>query len=84
VGAYAGAITDPYWSAIALELQQRSFTSAGGHAGARVAPTKTLTVASPTASSVPSGAFTVDYQQQSVALERPSPTRLPGFGGAPP
>jgi hypothetical protein len=84
VDGHTGAITDPRWSATALELQQHSSSRAGGRAGRRVAPTNTLTVASPTASSPPSGSFTVDYQQQSVALEHPGPARLPGFGGGPP
>jgi hypothetical protein len=83
-GAHTGAISDPAWSATALELQQHTVTAAHARAGARVVPTRTLTVATPSTSTAPSGAFSVSWQQQSIALERPGPATLPGFdGGAP-
>jgi hypothetical protein len=81
---HTGAILDPGWSATALELQQRAFTSAGGRAGARVVPTRTLTVAAPSPSGGADGAFTVNWQQQSVQIERGGAPRLPGFGGGSP
>lgn len=79
---HTGPVVDPDWSATALELQQRGFTH--GAPGVRAAPTRTLTVATPSSSSAPYGAFSVSWQQQSVQLERPSPPTLPGFAGGPP
>lgn len=76
---HTGAIRDAHWSASALELQQRSVTIVG----ARVLPTPTLVVATPSAVG-PEGAFSVDYQQRSLEGEGPSPVRLPGFGGGVP
>lgn len=81
---HTGVIDDPAWSQTALELQQRAFSPARGHAGARVVPTKTVTVAAPTPSSGPDGAFSVSWKQLSPQLERSSPTTLPGFGGGSP
>jgi Peptidase A4 family len=83
-GAHTGAVADPDWSATALELQQRSFTGAHAQAGARVVPTRTLTVAKPSTSSDASGAFSVAWERQSVQLERSGPTTLPGYTGGPP
>jgi len=83
-GAHTGPITDPRWSASALELQQRLAGAVRGIAGDRAAPTRTLTVAAPTASSAPYGAFSVSWQQQPVELERENPTTLPSSAdGAP-
>ncbi len=81
---HTGAIDDPAWSRTALELQQRSFSAARGRAGARVVPTNTRTVAAPTPSAGPDGAFSVSWRQQAVQLEQSSPTPLPGFGGGSP
>jgi hypothetical protein len=81
---HTGAIDDPAWSQTELELQQQTFNAAHGRAGARVVPTKTLTVAAPTPSTAADGAFSVSWQQQALQLERSSPTTLPGFGGGSP
>jgi hypothetical protein len=83
-GAHTGEISDPHWSETALELQQPTFSSARGRAGARVAPTRTLTAAVPSTSVGTDGGFSVSWQQQSAQPERPSPATLPGFGGGAP
>jgi hypothetical protein len=84
VGAHTGPIEDPDWLTGELELQQRTFGGFRGHAGVRIAPTRTLTLATPSASSAPSGAFSVTWAQQTTRVERPSPPTLPGFGGGAP
>jgi hypothetical protein len=82
--AHTGEISDPRWSATALELQQAASSGARGRASHRVAPTRTLTAAVPSAGVGPGGAFSVSWSQQSVQLKRRTPTTLPGFGGGPP
>jgi hypothetical protein len=84
IGEHAGPIGDPDWPAGALELQQRTFSGFHGRAGVRAAPTRTVTLATPSASSAPAGAFSVTWAQQTTSVERPSPPTLPGFGGGAP
>jgi hypothetical protein len=84
IGTHDGPIGDPEWLAGALELQQRSFSGFRGRAGVRMTPTRTVTLATPSASSVPAGAFSVTWAQQTTRVERPSPPTLPGFGGGAP
>jgi hypothetical protein len=84
IGTHNGPIGDPEWLAGALELQQRSFSGFRGRAGVRMTPTRTVTLATPSASSVPAGAFSVTWAQQTTRIERPSPPTLPGFGGGAP
>ncbi|HEV3046944.1 MAG TPA: G1 family glutamic endopeptidase [Solirubrobacteraceae bacterium] len=85
VGDRTGPIEDPGWLTGALELQQRTLGGRRGRAGVRVAPTRTLTLATPSPSSSPAGAFSVTWAQQTTTVEQPgSPATLPGFGGGAP
>ena len=83
VRSHTGPISDPGWSATALELQQQAFTVTEGRARGRMAPTKTLVAATPSASTDPTGGFSVSWQEQSIAAEQPSAPTLPGSGGGP-
>jgi Peptidase A4 family len=82
--SHTGPIGDPGWSASALELQQRALPGTRRNAGANVAPAGRLTLAVPSASSAPFGAFSVSWQQQTAQLEHQSPPTLPASAGGPP
>jgi hypothetical protein len=84
VHAHAGPVTDGDWVAVALELQQPAFTGLHGRTQVRQSPTRTVTVAAPSASAAPSGAFSVSWQQSSQQLDAANPPTLPGSGGGPP
>lgn len=85
VGGHSGPVTDPDWVAVALELQQTP-RFAGFRRGAQAhrLPGRTVTMAAPSASAAPSGAFSVTWQQSSQQLAAASPPTLPGSGGGPP
>lgn len=82
--SHTGPIADPDWSSSAIELQQRVFDGVGGRAGARAQPARTLIIATPSPTSGSAGAFSVNWQEQSIQLEQPGVPTLPGFGGGPP
>jgi hypothetical protein len=81
---HTGTISDPAWSATALELQQSTFTGLGVGAVTRTTPTRTLIAATPSALTASSRGFSVSWQEDAVQIERPSAGTLPGFGGGPP
>lgn len=83
-GSRTGPVSDGDWVAVALELHQNAFSGFHRRANARETPTRTQTVAAPSASAAASGAFSVSWQQSSRQLQAASPPTLPGFGGGPP
>jgi hypothetical protein len=84
VGSHTGPVGDADWVAVPIELQQQALGGARPGAQVRETPTRTQTVAAPSASAAPSGAFSVSWQQGSQQLDAASPPTLPGSGGAPP
>jgi hypothetical protein len=82
--AHTGTITDPDWTATALELQQSAVTGIAGQAGTRAGPQQSLALAVPSTSSGATGAFSVGWSEQAVQDERAEAPSLPGFGGGPP
>jgi hypothetical protein len=81
--AHTSPIPASAWSPTALELQQVEAEHLDGSAGAGTRATETLTLATPSASSGGSGAFSVSWKEQSIQSEPPEPPTLPG-GGSPP
>jgi hypothetical protein len=79
-GGHTAAIGDPSWSATALELRQGVYDVVATRSEASAEPTSTLVLATPSPSSSPSGAFSVDWHEQAVAAEAPSAPTLPGSG----
>jgi len=76
---HTGAISDPLWSATALELRQSTLhTGLRNHAGASGQPADTVIAASPGTSAGSTGAFSVSWQQQAVLAQEPSAPTLPG------
>jgi hypothetical protein len=78
IAAHTGPITDPAWTATALELRQgsshhppRSAAAVGG------APSAGLIVAAPSPPTGAEGAFAVRWQEQAVQGERSTPPQLP-------
>jgi hypothetical protein len=71
------------WSPTALELQQVDAEHLDGSAGAGTRGSETLTLATPSASSAGSGAFSVSWKEQSIQGEPPERPILPGDGGPP-
>jgi hypothetical protein len=82
--AHTGPITDPDWTAGALELQQQAFAVGGSQTSAHELPERTLIAATPSASAGALGSFAVSWREQSTQIEQPSRPTLPGFGGGPP
>ncbi len=81
---HTGPIVDPGWSAVAVELRQRSLVDSGGGAATRGLPARALITATPSAASTPLGAFSVAWGEQLLQAEAPSGPTLPGFNGGPP
>jgi hypothetical protein len=85
IAGHTGPISDPAWTATALELRQgsthrppRSTAALGG------APSSSLIVASPTSTTGVDGAFAVRWQEQAVQGERSTPPSLPASSWARP
>lgn len=76
---HTGALLDAHWSTVAVELQQRSL-GAAARGQAVAAPVRTIVTATPSAASLPLGAFTVTWGEQAEQREGPQPPTLPGFG----
>jgi hypothetical protein len=82
---HTGEITDSSWSASALELRQSSPIDDDGPRAVERATAATLLSATPSAVTSPTGAFSVEWSEQSIQAEAPAPTAaLPGYGGGPP
>lgn len=80
-GGSSGSSAGPHWSTAALELEQRPRPLHGGASDEYSPPRRTVTLATPSASSAPYGAFAVTWSEQTATFERPTPPPLPGFGG---
>jgi hypothetical protein len=78
VAGHTGAIGDPAWTATELELRQGSQGVVGGAPGARTPASGTLVLATPSPSSVSSGAFSVSWHEQLLDTEAPPAPTLPG------
>ena len=78
---HTGAISDPLWSATALELRQSTPRTGGrGQAGASGQPADSIVAATPGDTTPASGAFSVSWQQQAVLADEPSAPTLPAAG----
>ncbi len=81
VRQHTGAIVDPDWSEIPVELRQRSAELTGAGPATRGLPARALITATPSATSPPLGAFSVSWMEQPLQSEAPPAPTLPGFSG---
>ena len=64
--SHTGAITDPDWTATALELRQSAIGGGEGRASQRERAPRTMILATPSPSTSSDGAFSVSWHEQTI------------------